>query len=295
MIAVLMGDEPYAIDKYKKKFTLGITDVSRFEGDFSSEIVSVCRSFSLFSDKKAVILRIDTLKSLDNKEFLEYLEAPDPECALIIICGKADKRAKMYKHLQKKRVIVECNKLTEQADLEKVILHELSKHGALIKQSAFKLFIQRLNYFESKDMNLLQAVQFVQVLASVSKEITEDVVKAHIPSFEMADVFSLSSLIARGDSEALMKGINLLPDGDAIKVLSLIQREIRIAYKLHYYRAADIGIREDRAVFKDRPVEALGDALEAVNDAIEAIKQGRLTDGLALRQGCVKAMRLLAA
>lgn len=295
MIAVLLGDEPYAIDKYKRKLTLDITDVSHYEGDFSLEIVSVCRSFSLFSDRRAVILRIDTLKSLDNKAFAEYLDNPAEDTVLVIVCSKADKRAKMYKHLQKKGLIIECNKLDDPSKLEKVIFFELKKLEARITPAAMKEFVRRLNYFELKDMNLLQAVQYAQVLASVSKEITEDVVKAYIPSFGTADVFSLSNLIARGDSTALVKEISLLPDSDAIKVLSLILREIRIAYKLHYFGAADIGIRDDRAVFKNRPVEQLAEALVTVNDAIEAIKQGRLTDGLALRQGCVKAMRLLAA
>lgn len=293
MIRILFGNEPYAIDARKNRLLQGIGDISIFDGEFDTEILAVCRAFSLLSDQKGVVLKADTLKALDNRAFEAYLKEENPGTVLLVIVKTVDARTKLYKHLQKEGLLLACNKVETEDAFRKVILYELKKRGAQITESGMREFEKRMNYFVSDEMNLLRAAGFLEQMTFVTNEITEEVVRAHTPSFEEANAFGIASLMEAGDASALLREINMLPSSDAIRIMSLILRELRIAYKLHFLKAQEIGIRADNAVFRNHPRNVLAEGLKIVTDYIEAIKKGFYADMDALKMSVAEVMHLL--
>lgn len=293
MIRILFGNEPYAIDARKKKLLQGIEDVTQFEGKFDAETLRSCRTFSLFSDKRGVILRADSLKALDNKTFEAYRKKESEGTVLVVIVKNADARTKIYKHLQKEGLLISCHKVEREEDFQKVILYELKREGAKITPKAMEELARRLNYFELEDMNLMRVVGYVKTLAMLSKEITEELVREHIPCFERADAFRIASLIEERNASGILHEINMLPKTDAIWVLSLVLREIRIALKLRYFNASEIGIRVERAHFMKCQKDQLTKALQIVTDGIAGIKKGLFPDDFALKTTVAEVMQML--
>lgn len=291
MIAVIYGDEPYKVDVMKRKYLNGIGDVLRFEGDFNEEIASACSTFSLFSEKRAVVLTIDTLKALDNKSFLTYLKSPCDETSLVIICRKVDTRLKIYKHLKEANVLVPCMKVKEMDVFLKVIKAELNKLGAEITDDALREFVERINYFELDDMNLLIALSYLRGCAACNKAITIETVKDCVPKHDLSDVFAIPALVEKKDMDGLLREVNLLKENDAIGALSFLLRELRLAYKLNFFNATEVGATNK--AFKGISRGKLAKGIKVVTENIEAIKTGHFTSDAALKLTLAEVTKML--
>ncbi len=283
MIKIIYGNEPYRLDFERQKVVGSIKNPTMnytpLQGVFTEEVSEACRVFPFFEEKRVVLLDTDTLKDLDTDEFKAYVKNPSRTTDLLVICRNVDTRLKIYKAV--KDMAVPCNKVSTPKEFEKCVLYELSKAGAKITAGGLSEFTRRMNYFEREDVNLLTATEYIRSLSSISPEITEDMVKRYVPSYEEVNVFSLSGLIKSHDMDAILKQVNLLNKDRAIPTLSLLLYSFRVAYKEKFYSLSEIGGRQ--GCFSDCPAEKLAKAINLLTENIAKIKSGFLPEELALK------------
>ncbi len=283
MIELIYGNEPYRLDFERQKVVGSVKNSAMnytlLRGAFTEEVSAACRMFPFFEEKRVVLLDTDSLKDLDTYEFKSYLKNPSPTTDLLVICRNVDTRLKIFKGI--KEMAVPCNKVSTPKDFEKCVLYEVNKAGAKITTGALSEFTRRMNYFEREDVNLLTATEYLRSMASISPDITEDMVKRYVPSYEEVNVFSLSGLIKSHDMDAILKQVNLLNKDRAIPTLSLLLYSFRVAYKEKFFSLSEIGGRQ--SCFSSCDADKLCRAIELLTENIAAIKSGFLPEELALK------------
>ncbi len=293
MIQILYGDEPYGIEKRKKKVISGLsTPQMNFEmrqGKFDIDMQTACLTYPFLDDRKVILLDVESLKALDTKEFKDYLKAPNKTTDLIIIVRNVDQRLKMFKALKEAGLLVPCMKLKSEKELTTVLCAEIKSRGGQITGNAMSEFLKRLNY-SKEGVNLLYAVGFIETLININKDIDEGMVKRYMPSNEEANEFWLSSLIKAKDADNLYKQLSLIPNDEDIKVLSLLLKDYRVAYKLKYFGEKEIGTA--RTEFAGLSKEMLNKAMNVITDGIYAIKSGYLPKEHALKSVCSQLLTI---
>lgn len=283
MIKILYGNEPYRLDFEREKALKPIENpamnYSHLQGEFSEDVLNACRVFPFFSDKRLVLLDVDSLKDLDTKAFKTYLSEPSGSTDLLVICRKVDCRLKIYKTL--KDFMVPCIKVTTEDEFNKVVLYEVKKNGARISSGALKELSERINYFNMEEVNLLMVKDFIESLSGISPEITKEMVERYVPCFEEANVFSLAKLINERDMDGLLRQLNMLGRDAAIQTLSLLLYNFRVALKENYFSLSEIGARP--SVFSCYSVEKLNFAVRLITDQIAKIKSGYMPEETALK------------
>ena len=295
MITILYGEsspEPYCIDARKalalKEVNLEGMNYDSLKGAFTDEVAGLARTLPFFEPKRGISLEVGSLKDLDNKAFEKYLEKPPKTCSLVIICQSADKRTKMYKKIAGNSLpgvtAYSCDKKdVTQEKLIKTLLYELNKEGAQITKGGMDLFLERIDYSKNKDLNLLTAVGYIKTLAAVGKEITEAEVEKYVPAFKEADAFLLTSLLIKGDVKGLYEQVNMASPKDAIRILCLILRSFRIAWKRKYFKNVSADGTEALSKYD---AETLQKCIGVINGTISAIKSGFMPEETALKVAC---------
>ena len=149
MIKLLYGNEPFLIDCNKNKATDKVIykDLNlAFFNSFNQEVLRLALTHPFMEDQRVIVLNIDNLKELDNKDFLQYFDKPSKSTELIIICRKPDERLKIFKRLQENSIC--CNKVKTKKEFQDIILRLLNRYSARITEEAMIEFQNRINYFE---------------------------------------------------------------------------------------------------------------------------------------------------
>ncbi len=296
-ILFLYGNEPYCIDSRKKKALKGVSgdpmNYVTLKGSFDAEVLNTCNTFPFLAERKGVVLDVDTLDDLDTEAFHVYLASPADFTELVIVCRKADARKKLFKKLKEAKIAVECNKVEDQDTFDKVILYELKQAGAQIKPDALLEFGRRINYFGKADQTLMAAVGYILNVTAVTKEIEKEHIETFVPIFAEPDVFSLAKLMASHNLSELYKQVDMIPDSDAIKVMSLLLRNFRVSLKLRMFRKNEVLQQKYSDPFENLSEEKLLQGLGVLTDGISKIKTGDIPDSLSLRLSCAKCAALL--
>jgi DNA polymerase III delta subunit len=133
-------------------------------------------------------------------------------------------------------------------------------------------------------------VGFIETLININKDIDEGMVKRYMPSNEEANEFWLSSLIKARDADNLYKQLSLIPNDEDIKVLSLLLKDYRVAYKLKYFGEKEVGTA--RTEFAELSKEMLNKAMNVITEGIYAIKSGYLPKEHALKSVCSQLLTI---
>ena len=297
MITVLYGEsqpEPYCIDARKAKALEDVNteglNYDSLKGTFDAEVAGLARTLPMFEKKRGIVLEVGSLKDLDNKCFEEYISRPAKTCELVIICQSADKRTKMYKRLAEGKLkgvtAFSCDKKDVTKDkLVKTILYELKKEDAKITKEGMELFLERIDYSKNKDMNLLTATGYLKPLTAVTKEIGPAEIETYVPSFKEADAFLLVALLIKGDIRGLYEQVNMASPKEAIRILCLLLRSFRIAWKRKYFDNVSADGTEALGKYD---AETLKRCIGVINETVSAIKTGYMSDELALKVACGK-------
>ncbi len=288
MICVLYGDEPYRID-YKKRKLIAGADVTYAVGSFGEELYSLAMTYPFMSQKRCIILDIDSLKDLDTAEFHEFMKQAPVFTDLVVNCRNADSRLRLFKVLKEAGILVECNKLKAEEDVKKVLQSELNAEGVTIQEDAMTLFLKKMNY-PSEGMNLLTMVGYLKTLMVLTKQITVDDVKAHCPSFEEPNVFALTELLLSGDNDRLLREVNMIAPDDAIPSLSLLLRNFRISWKRRSFPDVSFGGMDKLSTLS---IKQLENGMEILTATIKNIKNGVVQSDIALKLACGEIAALI--
>ena len=148
---------------------------------------------------------------------------------------------------------------------------------------ALKEFISRINYEENRDMNLLTATGYLKTLMAVNKTITKAMVEQYVPAFKEADAFLLTGLLIRGDIGRLQEQVNMASPKDAIRILCLILRSFRIAWKQKFF---DRVSADGTEALQRYDAETLKKCIGIINGVVRAVKTGYMPQEIALKVAC---------
>jgi len=285
VIKILYGNEPYLISREKEVVvsSLSMPEMNLFQSNmWNGEVLEALASLPFVDDKRVVILDLDRPSSLDCKTFREYMKNPSKTSDLLIILREADFRTKFCSELKKSGLITMCDKFRDEGSLIKEIGLYLKKEGASMDKDALCTFVTRENYFELPEVNFYNLKNDLDMLISINKSVNKSMVEQFVPDNATVNDFALAKLIASKNVVAVRNHINMVPESDTMRVLALLLREYRIAFKALYFKESEIGVRLISLKGK-LSKQQLIDSISICTDAMEDIKSGRLSCSYALK------------
>ena len=196
MVKVLVGKEPYCIDKVieekVQKISFPEMNISYFDG-FSSEVQTICQTFPVMDSKRLVVVSVRELR----EEILKYLKVPE-FTELVILPESTDRRTTVYKGLKKSGVIEEHDKLSEK-QLQAFIMRFLKQNSGMMTEKAFYYLVERTRYIDDDDVNLYTVEVYLKQLMLLGSVITEESISKIIPPACKEEVYALSKALTDGD------------------------------------------------------------------------------------------------
>ncbi|MDW5415621.1 DNA polymerase III subunit delta [Iodobacter sp. CM08] len=283
---ILHGDESLLILEAVQQ----IRDSARKAGYIEREVLTVetgfawsslemqGNSFSLFSDKKIIELRILTGKpGTDGGKAIEaYCSNLPPDTITIVTCPKLDKtgqNSKWFQALSAKGDVLEAKNI-EHRQLPDWIAQRLARQQQKLAPEALQFLADRV------EGNLLAAFQEIQKLALLhpAGEISLADLQSSVANVARYDVFQLGAALLAGDATRFARMLaGLRAEGEAPHlVLWSLAEEIRTLYRL--------GLGKQRGtpsaqLFKE--LRIWGEKQKLVEPALARVKAAQLKAALA--------------
>lgn len=202
-----------------------------------SEILSVCETLPLMSEKRVVIIREGTgLTKISDKKTVDalnrYIDRPAETTVLILCDSSPDKRKKIYKTLKSQNAIVDFEKLSK-IDLEKWIGRRLKLAQKRTTTRVVEQFIRDTLYIENENKNMeMVDNELNKIIDYVGEKdtITLEDVEAVMPKLVEDNIFKMIDYAMAGNKGAALKMLNqfYLEGEGPFGVFGLLLRQIRI-------------------------------------------------------------------
>lgn len=278
MIKLLYGDEPYLIEKEIERVTSQLStpelNLKKTEA-WDDNLPLFLKTYPFVDAKKVVVVDVDALKALDTPSFIKYLDEPSKFGDLLIRVRNYDARLKVGKELDKRGFTLKCEKLKSSKEVSAFILGLIKRGNGRITQDALDEIVRRENYLEA-EISLFNIENDVLSMLSVNPDITLPLVKNMVVMHEVENAFAICSMIANKNVSALMTQAAIIDGNDAIKILSLVMREYRLAWKANVLNGSP------SKVFNLSKEDSFA-GLKKCQDYIDGIKIGRIDSSLALK------------
>ncbi len=212
-----------------------------------SPVLQSLNSMSLFSEKK--IIEIHSSKTnLASEDFLDYWQHPNPDCLVIIITEKIDKKTqstKWFGILDREGIHVEIWPI-EGSQLTRWLSQRAKLRGLNIDNDAIVLLQERT------EGNLLAAAQEIEklILLFDKETVTTEKILASIADNARYDVYKLVDAALAGDATHAIRILNgLCEEGTALTViLWALTRELRTLTSIS--TALETGPRNDQVFIR---------------------------------------------
>lgn len=214
-IYLLMGDEPYYIDKivnYMAETVLSeeekdynqtvryANDRTDAKSDVLTDVIKEARSTPLVGNYKLIFLK--ECQFLDKKNYFDtlafYLEKPSPTSIIVLTYkgGTVDKRKKWFTAIEKCGVVFESNRLYEN-EASTFITECASKNGLKIIPDANNLLLELIG----PDLTLIESIMNkFSIMLTKDKTITAELVEKTTGVNRDYTPFELLTAIINGDA-----------------------------------------------------------------------------------------------
>lgn len=236
---IICGEEEYirqkAIGMMIKALSFVLPDINHivFEGRAkAADIIRACETLPVMDEKRLVqVKNYEPLngKGEDTKQIEDYLEKlPETTVLLFDTAGKADKRRKLYKIVEKIGNVQEFNKPPTQKIIQ-TIVEEAKTREIKITRDAVAALIQQ----SGDDLyTLMQELDKLAVLKDDGAVKKEDVIQVASKSLEY-DVFSMHRLFIQGKAAQALALLNQVLEAEksAFGVIGMIAAKFRLLLK----------------------------------------------------------------
>ena len=234
---LLSGDEPLLIQESldlirsaAAKVGFNSKEIYNQRDSFDwNEVSSSMNNLSLFSEKKILEIRLDSLRlgRPGSASILDVLKNSNDDVLIIISCPKLDKAAnssKWIKYIKEIGGIIQVWPIKGN-QLKFWLKNKFREKNLTITQGAIDLLIDRV------DGNLLAASQAVEKisLSYQEKEINDKTINAAISDDSRYNVFQLIDMALQGKLQLCLKILSKLKNEgtDAVPIIALLLKEIR--------------------------------------------------------------------
>ncbi len=259
-----------------------------------SEVVSVALTLPAFCSKRVVVVKgAESLKSPQEKIFLDYAKDPSPTTVLVFVSGASKRKdSALLRFLDKKGCVRACNRLGEQRLLEWIVKEVRSRGKTISIEAARKLLAIAGNSLRDLKGEIDKLVIFTGDEGRIDVRDVEDCGL----DIKEETLFGLSDAIGAKDLAKAVKILARVDNEPPLKMLGAISRQIRVLLKLKVlmrkgvtggslaglagippYRLNDY-IRRSRAFRESELVEAFKELYNADTE----LKTGRLPRNLVI-------------
>lgn len=300
MLFLLYGTKDYLINKEIKKICKSTDEFNISKYDLNNDLVDLviddCETFSMFGDKKIVIVENANMftgttgKDMDIIE--KYLNNYNLSTVLIFVVHneKIDGRKKITSLMKKKGKIIEFN---DEINVNSLIDSEFK--GYNISSNDIKVFLERVG--NNPDI-ICNEINKIKLFKGNDRNISyDDIINLTVNTIDV-DIFGLIDNIVKGNKEKAIEYYHnmLLLNEEPIKLIGLLADQFRIMYqskellfkgyseksiaetiKVHPYRVK-LAIKNGRNYSSDVLLNYLGKLF----DVDLGIKTGKLNKDLAL-------------
>lgn len=241
MLYLLFGKQRYLIEKETNRIIkdndISALNISRYNLETAelNDILEDASTFSLFSDKKIVIVdnsfifsTIKRKKEIETDELEKYLDNPNPDTIIIFISNdeNINNVKKVVKKIKKIGKVIEFN----DNDTSKDSLIKEQFKGYKIDLEALKLFEDRVG----SDLSIIQnEIDKIKIYKDDDKNITkEDIENLIVKRYEI-DIFDfIDKIIYKKTDEALTMYYEMLKfNEEPIKIISILADNFRLMYQ----------------------------------------------------------------
>ena len=223
------------IASLEKKYNLDKLNISRYDFDkeLVDKIINDCETYSLFDDKKMVIVDNATFfknakdddEKFDSTKLENYLKNPNPNTILIFIVNSEsiNKNKKIAKALLEHGKIFEYNK-TGKVDIAKKQLE-----GYKIDPKTFNYLLSRVG----DDIGILyQEIEKLKTYKTDDVITIDDIDNVVIKTINLNFFDFVENIINKNKEEALEQYHELLKRGEPpIKIIVTLSRQIRMMFQ----------------------------------------------------------------
>ena len=188
------------------------------------DVILECSYYSLIDTSKCVIVKNFKLNE-EARKLINYLENPNKDVKLVLICNNYDKRNKIYKDIKDKINIVEIKGLKPNEIINKI--------NNYCKEKKIKIGYNDINYLLDKNQNDLDLViSEINKLSIISNNITIHTINTYGSFIPNDDSFELCDAIVEKKIKEITPLLNEFIEArkEVIPFIALLAMQYRYIY-----------------------------------------------------------------
>lgn len=298
---LLFGEEAFLKKSYKNRLKEAILgedtmNYHYFEGKGLnlSEIIGLAETMPFFAERRLILIEDSGLFKSGGEELAEYLpQMPDTACILFVE-SEVDKRSRLFKAVKKAGYAAELGR-QDSSQLARWAGGILAQEGKKISGPVMELFLDRVG----DDMENIRSELEKLISYTLGRDvITAEDVEAICTTQVTGKIFDMITAISSGNTRKAMELYEdlLILREPSMRILFLIARQFNQLLLVRDMMGKNIGRAEMASRLKVPPFvagkmtaqaraftrEQIMDYVGQCVDAEEAVKQGRLSDRLAV-------------
>ncbi|MGL5205439.1 MAG: DNA polymerase III subunit delta [Metamycoplasmataceae bacterium] len=244
----IYGEELFLIDKEIKKILKSNEGAKPIFFDAESSIYDVLNeinTFSIFDDKKIIILKDFNLLTKSNtaydQELINSINNKNESCILIFAfsSSKPKSPSTLFRYLLDNAKVIEIKKYSN-AELSGIIQKIVdSKGGTILNINAILLSVKLPN-----DLNLI--IREIDKLLLENSEITKDMIKNSIAKYHSNNIFEFINSFQESDASGLFRAYKeKIDNGESIvNLISQLSNALILCSNIYSYKASNMRIEE---------------------------------------------------
>jgi len=258
-VCLVYGEERFEIEKFIDTMKESLSESFRqlnfisIDSEYDVEtnidfLINSCESFPFMDEKRIVLVKnsnlfqTSTTKIYSNDDMIKiknYLENPLQSTRLIFAPTKVDKRSEIYKLINKKYDVINCERL-DKISFSRWVLSRFKEKNISVDNLTKEYFIQRCGYLnKDSELTLLDVESEIEKLSVNNKDNNlsiADIDKLNL-LVEENNVFRYIDYLFSKDSEKVYNTTKqIIFSFNSILVLSLIGRQLSILMKIYILR-----------------------------------------------------------
>ena len=205
-----------------------------------TQLLDGLRSRSLFSNRRAVVVRNAEALKGDAEAFLAWLAEPDPDVTLVVVAAKPDRRKAVWKRLLERAELVRAEP-PKGAGLRRYVLEGVRQRQlALTPEGTDELLERASTELRRLESELDRLAAFGQ---DASRPLDAQDVVAVIGRGRAQPLFKLADAVSERDVEGSLTRVQeLLDEGeDPLRLLGTLYRAVRQLAKARALRGSGVG------------------------------------------------------
>lgn len=221
------------------------------------EIVERANTVSFFQGKLVIVEDIPYFQEGQGDSlnpYYEYFKNPNPGTCLLFLAESVHKGRKFYKAIEEAGVILEFMPPKRAQDWQIWLDSELMSRGKKMRPDVKNLFLEWAGHQSGV---LSQELDKLVLYVGEREMIRAEDVKEMVPQTSEATVFELlDAVAARSSAVALQKLNQVLRQEHALKVLTLLVRQVRMLLGMHALRQKGGNVNDAPRFLGIKPYEA---------------------------------------